>query len=149
MLATTSSVADATSPPIKIVAGLKRCTSNTTASPRVAAASRIAEKAARERNVTYIVEADGPIGVITYTDFVNNQMGQEQSSDEVMGPVKKVYKFDESDFGGRYSFWSLGVNAQAGAGTSKITCRILLNNRELAKQTSTGQYSVVSCNASG
>lgn len=120
------------------------------AAAKAAAAKKTAEeKAARERNVTYLVEADGTISMVTYTNFVNNQMGQEQSSNEVMGPVKKVYKFDESDFGGQYGFWSLGVNAQAGANTSTITCRILLNGRELAKQTSTGPYSVVSCNAGG
>lgn len=120
------------------------------AAAKAAAEKKAAEeKAARERHVTYIVEADGPIGVITYTNFVNNKMGQEQSSDEVMGPVTKVYTFDESAFGGRYSFWSLGVIAQAGTGTSKITCRILLNGNELSSQASTGQYSVVSCNAGG
>ena len=99
--------------------------------------------------MTYIVEADGPIGIITYTNFVGNKMGQEQSSDEVWGPVEKSYDFDAFGFESSYAFWSLGVNAQAGAGTSTITCRILRDGREISRQTSTGQYSVVTCNVGG
>lgn len=104
------------------------------------------ERANAERVVSYVVEADGPIGVITYTNWVNNQMGQEQASD-VYGPVTKEYRFRDSSF--NYGMWSLGVSAQAGAGTSSVTCRILVNGREIAAQTSTGQYSVVSCNKGG
>jgi hypothetical protein len=100
-------------------------------------------------HMTYIVEADDPIGIITYTNFVGNKMGQEQSSDEVWGPVEKSYDFDAFEFESSYAFWSLGVNAQAGAGTSTITCRILRDGREISRQTSTGQYSVVTCTVGG
>lgn len=103
-------------------------------------------EAPKQVHVTYVVEADGPIGIITYTNFVGNKMGQEQSLDEVWGPVEKSYDFDAFGFESSYGFWSLGVNAQAGAGTSTITCRILRDGREISKQTSTGQYSVVTCN---
>lgn len=105
--------------------------------------------APKQVHVTYVVEADGPIGIITYTNFVGNKMGQEQSSDEVWGRVEKSYDFDAFGFESSYGFWSLGVNAQAGAGTSTITCRILRDGREISKQTSTGQYSVVTCNVGG
>ncbi|MDP9933832.1 hypothetical protein J2T11_000156 [Paenarthrobacter nicotinovorans] len=106
-------------------------------------------KKPKQSLVTYIVEADGPIGIITYTNFVGNKMGQEQASDEVWGPVEKSYEFDASNFESSYGFWSLGVSAQAGAGTSTVTCRIMHDGREISKQTSTGQYSVVTCNAGG
>ncbi|MGO4246345.1 hypothetical protein AB4Y87_03955 [Paenarthrobacter sp. RAF54_2] len=104
-------------------------------------------KKPKQSLVTYIVESDGPIGLITYTNFVGNKMGQEQASDEVLGPVEKSYEFDASNFESSYGFWSLGVSAQAGAGTSIITCRIMHDGREISKQTSTGQYSIVTCNA--
>lgn len=105
--------------------------------------------ATKHVHVTYIVEADGPIGIITYTNFLGNKMGQEQSSDEVWGPVEKSYDFDAFGFESSYGFCSLGVMAQAGAGTSTITRRILRGGREIFKQTSTGQYSVGRCNVSG
>jgi hypothetical protein len=105
--------------------------------------------APKQVHVTYVVEADGPIGIMTYTNFVGNKMGQEQSSDEDWGPVEKSYDFDAFGFESSYGFWSLGVNAQAGAGTSTITCRILRDGREISKQTSTGQYSIVTCNVGG
>ncbi|WP_411373280.1 hypothetical protein ACLH0K_08870 [Arthrobacter sp. MPF02] len=104
------------------------------------------ERANAERVVSYVVEAAGPIGVITYTNWVDNQMGQEQASD-VYGPVTKEYRFRDSSF--NYGMWSLGVSAQAGAGTPSVTCRILVNGREIAAQTSTGPYSVVSCQKGG
>lgn len=107
-----------------------------------------AEKAKSERTVSYVVEADGPIGVITYTNWIDNQMGQEQAAD-MYGPVTKDYKFKASSFESRYGIWSLGVSAQAGAGTSSITCRILMDGREIAKQTSTGPYSIVMCQKGG
>lgn len=107
-----------------------------------------AERARTDRTVTYVVEADGPIGVITYTNWVDNQMGQEQASD-VAGPATKEYKFRASSFESRYGIWSLGVSAQAGDGTSSITCRILMNGKEIAAQTSTGPYSIVSCQKGG
>lgn len=107
-----------------------------------------AEKAKSERTVSYVIEADGPIGVITYTNWIDNQMGEEQTSD-VMGPVTKEYKFKASSFESSYGLWSLGVSAQAGAGTSSITCRILMNGREIASQTSAGPYTIVMCQKGG
>jgi hypothetical protein len=99
--------------------------------------------------VTYVVETDGVIGNITYTNFIGGHMGQEQATDETPGPVSKDYVFPESDMdggAGHGKLVSLGGGAQAGADTGSITCRILVNGREAAKQTSTGGYAVVSCN---
>ncbi|TSE15671.1 hypothetical protein B1A87_006915 [Arthrobacter sp. KBS0703] len=105
-------------------------------------------EAPKTRKITYIVEATGPISLITYSNFINSKMGQEQSSGEVTGTVKKTYEFPEEAFAGMQhgSFWSLGVSAQAGAGTTSITCRILSDGHEMSKQTSTGEYAVVTCN---
>lgn len=113
-----------------------------------AAAKAAADKAKNERVVTYVVEADGPIGVITYTNWVDNQMGQEQASD-VYGRVSKDYTFKELSFSSSYGLWSLGVSAQAGSETTSITCRILVNGKEISAQTSTGAYSIVSCQKGG
>lgn len=103
----------------------------------------------KQSQVKYIVEADGPIGLITYTNFIGNKMGQEQATEEVWGLVEKAYEFASSDFETRYGIWSLGVSAQAGAGTASVTCRIMLDGREISKQTSTGPYALVICNAGG
>ncbi|QOT19355.1 hypothetical protein [Paenarthrobacter sp. YJN-5] len=97
--------------------------------------------------VKYVVEADGPIGLITYTNFVGNKMGQEQASDEVWGPVEKTYEFAASSFESTYGFWSLGVSAQGSGATGSITCRIFRDGNEISTQTSTGAYSMVMCNA--
>jgi hypothetical protein len=99
--------------------------------------------------VTYVVEADGSIGTIIYTNFVGSKMGQEQSSDEVWGPVEKSHDFYALGFESSNELWSPGVIAQAGAGTSSITCHILRDGREISKPTSTGQYSVFTCNVGG
>lgn len=104
---------------------------------------------AATRTVTYVVETDGVIDNITYTNFIGGQLGQEQAAGETPGPVSKDYVFPESDMDGGAAHGelvSLGVGAQAGAGTGSITCRILVDGREVAKQTSTGEYAVVSCN---
>ncbi len=97
--------------------------------------------------VKYVVEADGPIGLITYTNFVGNKMGQEQASDEAWGPVEKTYEFAASSFESTYGFWSLGVSAQGSGATGSITCRIFRDGNEISTQTSTGAYSMVMCNA--
>ncbi len=100
------------------------------------------------KTVTYVIEADGPIGLITYTNYIERQIGQEQTTNEVNGPVKKTYTFPASAFFEGTSF-SLGVIAQGSGSTTSITCRILLEGHELTKQTSSGPYAAVSCNYTG
>jgi hypothetical protein len=97
--------------------------------------------------VTYRVETDGTIGVITYGNFIDGQMGSEQAADEVAGPVEKTYTFPGHIFDTR-GFTSLDVTAQAGAGSHSITCQILLDGREVSKHTSTGAFAVVDCSYS-
>jgi hypothetical protein len=115
--------------------------------PSAAPTSTFTPPKPKQSVVKYVVEADGPIGLITYTNFVGNKMGQEQASDEVWGPVEKTYEFAASSFESTYGFWSLGVSAQGSAATGSLTCHIFLDGKEISTQTSTGAYSVVLCNA--
>ena len=148
--ATEKAVADAKAAALdKAAADAKAAADKVVAEKAAAEAKAAADKAANERVVTYIVEADGPISGVTYTNFVGGQTGQEQAAAEVHGPITKEYRFSASDFNSQYSFYSLGVLAQASAATSSITCRILLNGVEVAMQSSTGPYSVVMCNKGG
>ncbi|MCQ9162969.1 hypothetical protein [Arthrobacter sp. STN4] len=128
--------------------------SKAAADAEAAATKRAAAEAAQakrdtEKEITYIVEADGPIDGITYSNFVGNKNGQESDTVSRTGPIVKKYRFDGDDFTSAYGFWSLGVGATAGETTTSITCRILMDGTEVSKQTSTGAYSLVLCNAGG
>ncbi|WP_026820631.1 PASTA domain-containing protein [Arthrobacter castelli] len=90
-----------------------------------------------ERVVRYFLESDAPIDIITCTSMINGETSQEQDTTGARSSVVKGYVFDEFEFGGSYSMYSFGVSGQAGAGASYITCRIEVEGRQVAKQTST------------
>lgn len=93
--------------------------------------------------IKYIVTADGPISMSTFGNMIGGSLSTEQANDEV-SPITKEYFFpyDDVDDG----FNSFTVSAQAGEGTTTISCQILQNGKVIKKQTSTGSYAVVSCN---
>lgn len=124
---------------------LKVCPENPKAGAMKAFAAAPAAPVPTTKTVTYVVESDAPIGVITYTTFINGQMGQEQASDQAAGTIKKDYTYPLRYFDGS-GLVSLGVGAQAGAGATSITCRVLIDGQERIAKTSTGPYTVVSCN---
>jgi hypothetical protein len=99
---------------------------------------------ATTKTLTYVVESDAPTGVITYSTFINGQLGQEQATNQPAGVVTKDYTYPTGFFEGN-GLRTYGLSAQAGDGASSITCKILLDGQELMKQSSTGPYTVVSC----
>lgn len=96
--------------------------------------------------VTYIVESDGPIELVTYTHFIGGSTAQEQDSAPAGGRVEKSYTFKSSDMFQKYGFWSLGVSGMAGPNAATISCSIILHGQVVSTQTSTGPYANVMCN---
>jgi hypothetical protein len=103
-------------------------------------------KPAPVEKVTYEVESNGSIDLITYTHFIGGATAQEQASGPLYGKIQKNYTFKPAEMYQKYSFWSLGVSGMAGADATTITCRILLNGKVISQQTSTGAYANVMCN---
>lgn len=94
------------------------------------------------RKITYVVTADGPILVTTFGNTIGGRLSTEQAND-VRSPFKKEYFFTESELSGGFNH--LSVTAQAGEGTTKISCQILSDGTEMTKNTSTGPYAIVMC----
>lgn len=93
--------------------------------------------------IKYVVTADGSIRTSTFGNMVGGSLSTEQANDEV-SPVIKEYFFPYEDVDDGFN--SFTVSAQAGEGTTTISCQILQNGKVIKKQTSTGSYAVVSCN---
>lgn len=93
--------------------------------------------------IKYVVTANGPILSTTFGNMIGGSMSTEQANDAA-SPVSKEYFFPYEDVSGGFN--SFSVYAQAGEGTTTITCQILQNGKPIKKQTSTGPYAVVMCN---
>lgn len=89
-----------------------------------------------EATVTYEVSGDGPANNISYTSDLGGSVAQVQNPalpwtmDIAMGET-------------RFAVGS--VTAQRGSGEGSVTCRILVDGKEIKTSTSTGEYAVVSC----
>lgn len=94
------------------------------------------------RKVTYLITADGPILNTTFGNMVNGKLCTEQAND-VASPFAKEYTFDKWQF--ERDFRSLSVTAQAGEGTTTISCQINIDDVPGPVNTSTGPYAVVMC----
>ena len=94
--------------------------------------------------IKYVVTADGPISSTTFGNMVGGSVSTEQANG-APSPVSKEYFFPYDKVSGGFN--SFSVTAQAGEGTTTITCQILRNGNEIKKQTSTGPYAVVMCNS--
>lgn len=94
--------------------------------------------------IKYVVTANGPILNTTFGNMIGGSMSTEQANGAA-SPVSKEYFFPYEDVAGGFN--SFSVYAQAGEGTTTITCQILQNGKPIKKQTSTGAYAVVMCNS--
>ncbi|MFP5072548.1 MmpS family transport accessory protein [Pseudonocardia nantongensis] len=81
----------------------------------------------------------GPGTSVTYTSGENMQLSQNTDTE---------LPWTETVDLGDNMFRMATLTAQAGDGVTSITCRITENGEVLAENTSTGQFAVVSCNAS-
>lgn len=101
-------------------------------------AAPAAPAAATGHTVTYQVTGTGKVTSISYT---KEGFQMEQTSNARL-PFSKdlTFKDDVTAFSG------LSLVAQNGASSGDITCKILVDGKEIASSTSSGQYAVVTCN---
>ena len=83
-------------------------------------------------------------GNVTYMTITGGKVGQEQATNAKLPWTKKVKLAGT----GAFDYNGLTLVAQAGAGAKSISCQILVDGKSVAKQKSTGEYAVVTCNAS-
>ncbi|ARC55962.1 Putative membrane protein mmpS5 [Frondihabitans sp. 762G35] len=101
-------------------------------------------KAATTRSVTYEVTGDGTKAMnVTYLTFNGGGSSQAQATSAPL-PFKKVIPI-KSDQLFESSIFSLVAQADDG---TKISCKITVDGKVIQEQTSTGQYSVVTCSGS-
>lgn len=98
-------------------------------------------------HVTYTLESDSQSVSATYTTLDNGNIGQSQDN-QATPPWTKELDVSDSFF---KSFTLTGqmnpvLDGSAADGTT-ITCRITVDDKVVAEQTSTGQYAIVTCNA--
>ncbi|WP_448627687.1 MmpS family transport accessory protein [Geodermatophilus sp. URMC 64] len=104
--------------------------------------------AAGKVKVVYTLESDAPSVSATYATLTNGNIGQSQAN-SVTAPWSQELEVEDTWV---KSFTLTGqmnpvLDGSAADGTT-ITCRITVDGEVVAEQTSTGQYAVVSCNAS-
>lgn len=102
------------------------------------AAAPAAPAAVAGHTVTYQVTGTGKATSISYT---KEGFQMEQTSNARL-PFSKdlTFKDDVTAFSG------LSLVAQNGASSGDITCKILVDGKEVASSTSSGQYALVTCN---
>lgn len=99
-----------------------------------------APAAAEGHTVTYQVSGPAKAGNVTYT---KEGFQMEQVSEAKLPWSKDLtFKDDVSAFSG------LSLVAQNGGSKGDITCKILVDGKEIASSTSSGAYAVVTCNGS-
>jgi hypothetical protein len=98
--------------------------------------------------VIYTVESDAASVSSTYTTLNGGNIGQEQSNN-VAPPFTKTYQVEDSFL---QSFTMTASTDPVFDGSAQanhsITCRITVDGEVVAEQTSTGQFAMVTCNAS-
>jgi len=102
--------------------------------------------AAGGKTVRYEVTSDATITTVSYLTITANGSGQESATD-APAPFVKEITIPSSDTAFDYKGFTLV--AQAGAGATTISCKITFDGQVIAEQTSSGQYSVVTCNGNG
>ena len=109
-----------------------------TASTPAGVSAPAQQAAAGGHTVTYQVSGPTRAGNVTYTE----EGFQMEQASQVTLPWSKdlTFKDDVSKFSG------LSLVAQKGGGSGDITCRILVDGKEIASSTSSGAYAVVTCN---
>jgi hypothetical protein len=96
--------------------------------------------------VVYTVESDAPTVSVTYTTLNGGNLGQEQTNN-APPPFSKTLEVEDSFL---KSFTMTASTDFALDGTTtppnhSITCRITVDGKVVAEQTSTGQAAIVTC----
>lgn len=119
---------------------LTGCSAPSTASPAASAAPSSAPAAGR--TVTYDVTGDGGAASnISYSTFNGGGGGSESAANAPL-PFQKVIPLQASTILSSSVFSLVG---QAGQNGTTISCKITVDGKVIAQQTSTGAYAVVTC----
>ena len=100
-----------------------------------------------DRDVTVVYEVTGTSAAssITYMTFTDGNSGTEQANDQAL-PFTKEFTIKA---GGTFDYSSFYVMAMNGADDAgDISCKITVDGKVLAENTSTGAYASASCSAS-
>lgn len=109
--------------------------------PRAATPTPTPTPTPEKKIVTFVVNADGPIESATYAFDVGTKNTEEEVANPAAPFAKEVtltqYEYENSK--------SFSVQAWPGAGTTTISCQILVNGIELDSSSATGTGSFVTC----
>ncbi len=92
--------------------------------------------------VVYEVTSDAPTaGNVTYLTASSSGTGQEQVTDAPLPFTETI----EVPLEGGFDYQAFSLVAQTAQGGTTISCKITVDGEVVAEQTSTGEFSVVSC----
>jgi hypothetical protein len=115
------------------------------------AASKGAAKSAASGTVqvVYSVESDAPTVSVTYTTLNGGNIGQEQTNN-APPPFAKTMQVENSFLKSFTMTASIdfALDLTTTPPNYKITCRITVDGKVVAEQTSTGHAAIVTCSAS-
>lgn len=114
-------------------------TSSTSSDQSTTQAAESTEEAKTTKTVEYRVEGTGKATSISYFTVDNGQSQQSQETDAAL-PWTKTVEISE---GGHFNYQSLTLSAQAGASGGTITATILVDGEQVAQNSSSGAYAVV------
>lgn len=100
-----------------------------------------------DRDVVVLYEVTGTAAAssITYATFTDGNSGSEQANDQPL-PFSKEFTIKA---GGDFDYASFSIYAMNGMDdTGDISCKITVDGKVVAEQTSTGEYASASCYAS-
>lgn len=92
-------------------------------------------------SVVYEVTGGAEANSVTYSTYTNGQSGTEQATNQML-PFSKTVE-------GTKGWSSYTLTAQNGNTDTDLTCKISVDGKEVATQTSHGAYAVVTCTSTG
>lgn len=125
-------------------AGNSLTTGSPTATPAATPATSVpASTSSSTKTVEYKVEGTGQASSISWLTINNGQSSQEQATNAPL-PWTKTITVPQDQW---VNFGSFTLTAQNGATSGPIHATITVDGKTVADQTSTGQYAVVTANA--
>lgn len=109
------------------------------------AAAEASVEADRDVTVLYEVTGTSAASSITYSTYSDGNSGTEQANDQPL-PFSKEFTIKAGGTFDYSSFYLLAMNGMDDTGD--ISCKITVDGKVVAEQTSTGEYASASCTAS-
>ncbi|MCU1584337.1 MAG: hypothetical protein JWM49_893 [Microbacteriaceae bacterium] len=96
-------------------------------------------------SLVYDITGDSSDATVSYSTYTDGKSGTAESTGQTL-PFTKTLDVKQ---GGTFSFNSFLLTGSNGATGTTISCKITLDGKVIAEQTSTGQYTTVSCSGTG